>query len=84
MLDLMRTTIRLPEDLYRRAKARAADEGITFTRLLEDALRALLEADRAAETSPSYVVRPLPAGRGVQDGVDLSSNAALRDLMDEG
>lgn len=83
MLRCMRTTVRLPDDLYRRAKARAAESGVTFTQLIEDALRAILSRDQAGEGPATYEVRPLPAGRGVQPGVDLSDQAGLLDLMDE-
>lgn len=83
MLVCMRTTVRLPDDLYRRAKARAAESGVTFTQLLEDALRAVLSRDQAGEDPATYEVRPLPAGRGVQPGVDLSDQAGLLDLMEE-
>ena len=34
-----RTTVRLPEDLLRRAKRKAAAEGRTLTALIEDGLR---------------------------------------------
>jgi hypothetical protein len=34
-----RTTVRLPEDLIRRAKIEAAAEGRTLTSLIEDGLR---------------------------------------------
>lgn len=84
MLLLMRTTVRLPEDLFRRAKAHAAEAGITFTQLLEDALRlAIREQDRAADQPGRYDIHPLPAGRGLQPGVDLDDQAALLDLMDD-
>lgn len=83
MLMRMRTTVRLPDDLYRRAKARAAASGVTFTQLLEDALRAVLTDERAAEESPLYEVQPLPAGRGLQPGVDLNDQAALLDVMED-
>ena len=39
----MQTTLRLDDGLYRQAKARAADLGVSMTRFLEDALRARLE-----------------------------------------
>lgn len=84
MLLCMRTTVRLPDDLYRRAKARAAESGVTFTQLLEDALRSVLQADRASEDRAPYEVRPLPAGRGLQPGVDLRDQASLLDRMDDG
>jgi hypothetical protein len=40
----MQTTLRLDDDLYRRAKARAASLGISLTRFLEEALEGHLEA----------------------------------------
>ena len=43
----MQTTLRLDDELYRQAKARAAVLGISLTRFLEDALREHLEAPPA-------------------------------------
>ncbi len=83
MLSCMRTTVRLPDDLYRRAKARAAESGVTFTQILEDALRAILSRDQAGEATATYEVRPLPRGRGLQPGVDLTDQAGLLDLLDD-
>lgn len=40
----MQTTLRLDDELYRQAKAKAAALGISLTRFLEDALRERLEA----------------------------------------
>ena len=40
----MKTTIDIPDDLMREAKARAALDGITFKALVIDALRAKLHA----------------------------------------
>ncbi len=42
----MQTTLRLDDDLYRRAKAKAAATGRSLTKLLEDALRDHLHAAR--------------------------------------
>ncbi len=42
----MQTTLRLDDDLYRRAKAKAAATGRSLTKLLEDALRDHLHATR--------------------------------------
>ncbi len=39
MLILMRTTIQLDDDEFRRAKAAAAEAGIPLSRLIEDSLR---------------------------------------------
>ena len=38
----MQTTLRLDDDLYRRAKAAAAEQGMSLTRLVEEAIRELL------------------------------------------
>ena len=42
----MKTTVELPDDLLREAKARAALEGIKLKDLVADALRARLSAPR--------------------------------------
>jgi plasmid stability protein len=39
----MQTTLRLDDDLYRQAKARAAAKGTSLTRFLEDAIREHLQ-----------------------------------------
>jgi plasmid stability protein len=73
MLICMRTTINLPDALAEVAKARAAAEGRTFTSLVEEGLRAVL--DRRREKAP---VEPLPAygdpqGRFLIDPTDRDS-----------
>lgn len=80
MLLHMRTTVELPDDLFRRAKAKAAREGRTLTSLFEEALRK--DLDQASQPRRRVTLRTFH-GDGVQPGVDLSNNAALRDLMDE-
>ncbi|MGH9464840.1 MAG: hypothetical protein ACRD0X_04290 [Thermoanaerobaculia bacterium] len=40
----MQTTLRLDERIYRRAKARAAEAGLSLTKYVEMALRSRLEA----------------------------------------
>ena len=39
----MQTTLRLDDNLYRRAKATAAEQGVTLTRFIEEALLLRLE-----------------------------------------
>lgn len=78
MLNCMRTTVNLPDELLRDAKSRAAEEGITLTRLLAEALRLRMGDGPAAERFRM----PVFAGDGMQPGVDLSDNAATRDRLD--
>ena len=77
----MRTTIRLPDDLYTRVRVTAAQEGETVTSFLEEALRAALARHEQPPPRLRYQVAPFH-GDGVQPGVDLDDNAALVDLMD--
>lgn len=78
----MRTTVRLDDALAKAAKVRAAEQGITLTQLIDESLR-----DRLAQRGEAAVSRrvdlPVYGKGGVRDGVDLSDNRALRDLMDE-
>jgi len=85
MLLCMRTTLNLDDHLLKEAKRLAAERGTTLTAVMEDALRIVVR--RTSEPTPRRRVR-LPTtgvpGEGFMPGVDISDNAALRDLMDEG
>ncbi len=48
----MRTTVDLPDSLYRRAKAEAALRGIKLKDLVEEGLRRMLESPSHGESSP--------------------------------
>lgn len=78
----MRTTVRLDDALLREAKVRAAEQGITFTQLLDESLR-----ERLAVRPPQKKTGPFRLSsygrRGTRPGVDLDDNRAVRDLMDE-
>jgi hypothetical protein len=77
----VRTTITLPEPLLRNAKRRAAEQGITLSKLLEDALRRQM-----AQKPP---VRPrtfrlhVVHGKAVRPGLDLDRTSALIAAEDE-
>jgi hypothetical protein len=80
MLVCMRTTINLPDGLAEAAKAKATAQGTTFTRLVEEGLRAVLERDDEA-TVPSA---PLPA-YGNPDAtilIDLTDREAVWTALD--
>ena len=76
---MIRTTVRLPDELLAAAKRRARDTGRTLTDLLADSLRHELQRPLNA----SRVLEPLPTynGNGLQPGVDVSDASALEDLM---
>ena len=77
-----RTTVRLPEDLVRRAKRKAAAEGRTLTSLIEDGLRLVV----AEKGKPGKGNRVLPrvstATGGPMPGVDVTDFSAIQEMED--
>jgi plasmid stability protein len=80
-MPIVRTTIRIDDELYREVKARAARSGRTVAAVLEDAVRRGLIPDEQL-AARKYAVRPMGRG-GLLPGVDFSSNAAIAEAMDE-
>ena len=80
---MKRTTLRLPDDLLKEAKKRAAERGTSLTALVAEALREVLNRSRGGgEDRPEPVSLTTVGGRGLQPGVDLDDTASLRDLME--
>jgi hypothetical protein len=77
----MRTTVRLPEDLLRQAKKRAADEGRTLTSLLEEGLKSLLAEPRRSRRARVRLPVSKATG-GALPGVDLNRSSELLDRME--
>lgn len=77
----MRTTIRLPDDLYKQVRVTATTMNKTVTAFIADALRAALARHEQAPLRLPYRVTPFQ-GNGLQPGVDLDDNAALLDVME--
>jgi hypothetical protein len=72
---IMKTTVEVPDDLYRRAKAEAALRGRKLKDLVEEGLRLVLEAPRKARPRPSLSGLMKRARGMVDSGVpDLASN----------
>ena len=76
----MKTTLNFDDRLFRAAKARAAEEGETLTRLIERALREYLQAPRALE-HPYRADLLTKRGRPVA-GVNLDDRDMLYERMD--
>ncbi len=76
----MRTTIRIDDELLRKAKRLAAETGRSLTGLIEDALRETMSRRPAPASEPVRLVtspgRPRP-------GIDLDDTASLLDLTDD-
>jgi hypothetical protein len=78
----MRTTLRLDDRLLAEVKKLAIDTERTFTQVVEDALRMAL-AQRKGRKPMKPTKLHTCGGKGLQPGVDLSSNAAVQDLIDD-
>jgi hypothetical protein len=79
----MRTTVRLDDALLAEAKKLAIDTERSLTQVIEDSLRMALAQKQAKKNAKPIKLHTSKGGNGLQPGVDLSSNAAVQDLMDE-
>jgi hypothetical protein len=78
----MRTTIRLPDDLLRRAKRKAASEDRTLTSLIEEGLRVVVN-ERGKPAKRRRVVLPVSkATGGLLPGVDLTRLSDYQEMED--
>ena len=77
-----RTTVRLPDDLVRRAKRKAASEGRSLTALIEDGLRRVVNAG-ATRQKHDRILPPVSAATGgLIPGIDLNETAAQQETED--
>ena len=77
-----RTTVRLPEDLVRRAKRRAAAEGRTLTALIEEGLRLVVAENRKAARGNRIMPRISTATGGPMPGIDVTDFSAIQEMED--
>ena len=77
----MRTTVRLREELLRKAKKKAAEEGQTLTSLIEEGLKVVL-ADAGRTSRRAHAKLPISTETGgTLPGIDLNRSADLEDRM---
>jgi hypothetical protein len=78
----MRTTLSISDELLLAAKRRAQQRGQTLGAFVDAALQRELSDTRPPATAP-----PVPVfygGTGPRPGIDLSSNRALLEALDDG
>jgi hypothetical protein len=78
----MRITISIADELLASARIRAQERGRTLDTLVADALRRELSLN--SEPVPRPVVPVFRGGNGLMPGVDITSNRALYEFLDEG
>lgn len=77
----MRTTVTISDELLVKAKRRAAERGMTLGRVIDAALRRDLASPDAPGERP--VIPTFDEGTGLRPGVDLTSNRALHEVLDD-
>jgi hypothetical protein len=77
----MRTTVSINDELLVRAKKRASDADMTLSGYLEETLRLRLAEPPPGRPAP--VELPVSRGGRPRPGVDLTSDGALFEILDD-
>jgi hypothetical protein len=81
MLRIIRTTISISDELLAAAKRRARERGQTLGEVVEAALQRELSDGGDRGDAPTVPV--FRGGTGPRPGIDLTSNRALQEALDE-
>jgi hypothetical protein len=76
----MRTTLTLEPDVAARLKKRAQRDQVPFKRVVNDAIRAGLDAAEKGTKRPKYRVRPMALG--IKPGIDMDKINQVLDEME--
>ncbi len=77
-----RTTVRLPDDLLKKAKRKAAEEGRTLTSLIEDGLRLVVAEQGKRPKAKRVMPRVSKATGGLRPGVALEPFWKYQEMED--
>jgi Ribbon-helix-helix protein, copG family len=77
----MRTTVSISDELLAAAKRRARQRGQSLGAVIENALRRELALDQDDMPRPDVPI--FDGGTGPRPGIDLRSNRALHEVLDE-
>jgi hypothetical protein len=75
-----RTTVRLPQDLVKRAKKRAAADGTTMTALIEDGLRRVLDEHKTGTKKARIMPRVSKASGAPRSGTEHAELSRLKTI----
>lgn len=77
-----RTTVRLPRELMRRAKRKAAEEGRTLTSLIEDGVRRVVLGEPHVAPGSRKLPRVSKAKGGLRPGIDITKYSDIQGMDD--
>ena len=80
MLQHMRTTLNIDDDLMKRVKKRASETGATITEVVEEALRAVVAGQ--APRATRFSLRWNPVSGRTRPGIDLADRDSLYESME--
>jgi hypothetical protein len=78
----MKTTLDIQDQLLATAKAAAAMQRITLTRLIEEGLHMRLAAQLPKKLKKPFVLRAFDGKTGLAKGLKGNSNKELYDILD--
>ncbi len=79
----MRTTVAIDDHLLASARQEARRRGVTLGNLISEALNRELSRRRKEEAGARPTVPVFRGGQGVRGGVDVTSNRALFEALDD-
>lgn len=82
-MRVVRTTVSIDDELLAAARRLARQRGETLGQVVDAALRREL-AGGADDTGPPVPIPVFTGGTGPRPGIDLDSNRALLEVLDEG
>ena len=71
------------DELLRRAKKLAAEEGRTLTSVIEEGVAIVLNSRRSVRKTEDFRLPVLKGKGGVWEGIDINNSAQLYEIMDE-
>lgn len=77
----MRTTVSISDELLAAAKRRARERGVPLGQVIDAALRRDLNSNAP---TPRPIIPVFDRGTGPRPGIDLASNRALHEALDDG
>jgi len=84
MVNHMKTTVNIPDTLFRRAKAFCAERAITLTELIQQALSESIEGSKPGKGAFRLADGSFKGELGLQPSIEPSDWTTIRELTYEG